>query len=101
MLSKTSKKATNRDFVERGVVSKILSTIPRDSIRTAILDAKKEELENSKSLLKAAKEKDKIALQHDIRNLDAEFKQLTKDNKLVNSIKRALAIPKPPRRPQI
>ena len=99
LLSRTSIKATNRNLVERGVVSEILRTIPRDSIRTAILHAKKEELENSKSLLRAAKKEDKPALQYSIRDLEAEFKQLTREEQLRKSIKRALAIPKPQIRP--
>jgi hypothetical protein len=96
LLTRTSIKATNRNLVERGVVSQILKDIPRDTIRTAILHAKKKELENSKSLLRAAtEEKDKKALQYRIRDLDAEFIQLTRDEQLLKSIKRALAIPKP------
>jgi len=101
LLSRTSIKATNRNLVERGVVSQILKDIPREPIRTAILHAKKEELENSKSLLRAAKKEDKPALQYSIRNLEAEFKQLTREEQLEKSIKRALAIPKPQIRPVI
>jgi len=100
LLSRTSIKATNRNLVERGVVSQILKDIPREPIRTAILHAKKEELENSKSLLRAAtEEEDKKALQYSIRDLEAEFKQFTREEQLGKSIKRALAIPKPRIRP--